>query len=133
MIETHAELSQLKQEVEELWSRYRKDAPALSGDDEARRTLSEQSRSLEAKRRLLSDRSATLRHELEAYRRRASRLSPVVRVFGGLVGAAMAAVVLATGLQDVVDLSVSLSAAQGAGLLSAALLVVALCVSRAEG
>ena len=133
MIETHAELSQLKQEVEELWSRYRKDSPALSGDDEARRLLSEQNRNLEAKRRLLSDRCATLRHELEVYGRRASRLSPVARVFGGLGGAVLAAVLLTTVLPDVAALSVSLTASQGAGLLSAALLVVALCVSRADG
>jgi hypothetical protein len=131
MTESHAELSQLKQEVAELWSRYRKDAP-LVADDEARHALALRNRNLEAKRKMLSERSATLRAELEQLRRRASRLSPVVRVLGGVMGAVLAGVMLSTILQDVADASVGLTIAQGAGLLTASLLLVALSVSRAH-
>lgn len=126
-----AELSQLKQEVAELWARYRKDAP-LAVDDEGRRVLAEQNRTLEAKRRALSDRSAALRHELDVHRRRASRLSPVVRVFGGLIGSVVTAGLLVFVLPEVAERSVWLTKAQGAAVLSAALLVLALSVSRAE-
>ncbi|MDP1824034.1 MAG: hypothetical protein Q8L48_12355 [Archangium sp.] len=127
----NAELSQLKQEVAELWARYRKDAP-LAVDDEGRRVLAEQNRTLETKRRALSDRSATLRHELEQHRRRASRLSPVVRVFGGFFGSLLTAALLGLVLPDVAALSVGLTTAQGAAILSGALLVLALSVSRAD-
>lgn len=126
-----AELSQLKQEVAELWARYRKDAP-LAVDDEGRRVLAERNRTLEAKRRALSDRSATLRHELEVERRHASRLSPVVRVFGGLIGSLVTAGLLVFALPDVAERSVGLTTAPGAAILSGALLVLALSVSRAD-
>jgi hypothetical protein len=126
-----AELSQLKQEVAELWARYRKDTP-LAADDEGRRVLAEQNRTLETKRRALSDRSATLRHELEVHRRRASRFSPVVRVFGGLIGSVATAGLLVLVLPAVAERSVGLTTAQGAAILSGALLVLALSVSRAE-
>jgi hypothetical protein len=128
---SEAELTQLKQEVNELWSRYRKHEPWPT-EDEGRRLLAEKNRSLEAKRRVLSDRSSTLRLELEQHRRRASRLSPVVRVFGGLVGSLVMAVLLAMVLSEVAALSVALTAAQGAAVLTGSLLLVALSVSRAD-
>ena len=128
---TEAELTQLKQEVNELWSRYRKHEP-WPVEDEARRALAEKNRALEAKRRLLSDKSSTLRLALEQLRRHASRLSPVVRVFGGLIGSVVMGVLVTTALADLAALSVGLRASQGAALLSGSLLLVALCVSRAE-
>jgi len=126
-----AELTQLKQEVNELWSRYRKHEPVAVQDD-GRRALAEQNRGLEAKRRLLSDRSATLRLELEQHRRRASRLSPVVRVFGGLIGTLLAATLTATLIPDLAAGSVGLTASQGAALLTTSLLLLAFCVSRTD-
>jgi hypothetical protein len=128
MIERHVELSQLKQEVAELWTRFRKDEPA-PGDDDVRRALAAQNRSLEATRRVVVERRTTLRHELDVFRRRASRLAPAVRVFGGLTGVTLAGVVLAILLPDLAGLSVGLTASQGAALLTASLLVLALSVA----
>lgn len=128
MIERHVELSQLKQEVAELWTRFRKDEPA-QGDDDVRRALAAQNRSLEATRRVLVERRTTLRHELDVFRRRASRLAPVVRVFGGLIGVALALAALVTILPDLAGFSVGLTAPQGAGILTASLLVLALSVT----
>lgn len=126
-----AELSQLKQEVAELWTRYRKDEPVVA-DEEGRKALSELNRSLEAQRRALSDRSSTLRSELEVQRRRAWRLSPVVRVFGGLIGSAVAGGLASVAFPELAALTVELSPGQGAGVLACSLLVVGLCVSRAD-
>lgn len=128
MSEKHAELSQLKQEVAELWTRFRKDEPA-PGDDDARRALADQNRSLEAKRRLLGERRTSLRRELEASRRRASRLAPAVRVFGGLVGAVVAALSLGPVLPSLAELSVGLTTSPGAAVLAASLLLLALSVA----
>lgn len=129
MTQTHPELSQLKQEVAELWTRFRKDEPAAA-DDEGRRVLAELNRSLEAKRRLLADRRAALRVELDVLRRRASVLAPVVRVFGGLVGAALAALGLAPLMPDVAALSLQLGVPLGAVVLTGSLLLVGLAVAR---
>ena len=128
MIERHVELSQLKQEVAELWTRFRKDEPA-PGDDEVRRALAAQNRSLEATRRVLVERRTTLRHELDVFRRRASRLAPAVRVFGGLAGVTLAGLVLATVLPDLAALSAGVTASQGAAILTVSLLVLALSVA----
>ena len=128
---SEAELTQLKQEVNELWSRYRKHEPWPT-EDEARRLLAEKNRALEAKRRVLSDKSSALRLELDQYRRRASRLSPVVRVLGGVIGALGTAATLSFVLPDVAAFSIGLTPAHGAAMLSCALLLVALCVSRVE-
>jgi hypothetical protein len=126
-----AELSALKHEVEALWARYRKDEPGQV-DDEARRALSELNRALEKKRRALSDRSAALRQELEAHRRRASRLSPLARVLGGLVGSALVAGLIGAGLPALGSHALELSVGQGVVLLSASLLVAAWSVSPAD-
>ena len=128
---SEAELTQLKQEVNELWSRYRKHEPWPTEDD-ARRQLAEKNRTLDAKRRLLSDKSAALRLELEQYRRRASRLSPVVRVFGGLIGSLVTAVALSLVLPELAERTVALTATQGAAALTCALLLLATSVSRVD-
>ena len=131
MIERHAELSQLKQEVAELWTRFRNDEPA-PGDDDARRALAAQNRNLEATRRVLVERRTTLRNELDVFRRRASRLAPAVRVFGGLMGVLLAGAFLGTVLPDLAGLSVERTASQGAGIRTASLLVLALSVAPRE-
>lgn len=123
------ELSQLKQEVAALWTRYRKEEPA-SAVDENRRQLADLNLTLESKRRVLADRSHALRLELEAQRRRASRLSPVVQVVGGFFGAVMAAVLVASGLPELAELSVALTTGHGLTLLGVSLLVVGLSVSK---
>ena len=89
------ELTELKAEVAELWAKYRKEEPRVFEDD-SRRELAALNRTLETKRKALSDRSASLRSELDAHRRRASRLSPVVRVFGGIIGAALTTAIVIT-------------------------------------
>ncbi len=126
-----AELSQLKQEVAELWTRYRKDEP-VPVDDEGRKALSELNRSLEAQRRALSDRSSLLRTELLVQRRRASRLSPVVRVIGGLIGSAVTAVLVGVMVPELAAWSIDFTPAQGSVVLAFSLLVVGLVVSRAD-
>jgi CBS domain-containing protein len=128
MIERHVELSQLKQEVAELWTRFRKDEPA-PGDDDARRALATHNRNLEATRRVLVERRTTLRHELDVFRRRASRLAPVVRVFGGLIGVTLAGALVGATLLELAGFSVELTVSQGAGILTASLLVLALAVA----
>ena len=107
-----AEISQLKQEVAELWTRYRKELPH-SADDECRGRLAEQNRALEAKRRTLSERSAALRARLELQRLRASRLAPVVRVVGGVLGGVLTAVAISTMLPQLAAFSIELSPGQG--------------------
>lgn len=126
-----AEISQLKQEVAELWTKYRKDLPH-SADDETRSRLAEQNRALETKRRTLSERSSTLRTLLEQQRRQASRLAPVVRVAGGLLGGLVTSAALATLITQLAEFTTELSPGQGVGVLSCALVLVALSVSRAE-
>ena len=126
-----AELSQLKQEVAELWTRYRKDE-AVVVDDEGRRVLSELNRTLEGQRQTLSDRTSTLRIELEVQRRRASRLSPVVRVIGGVIGSAVMAVLVWVVMPELAAWSVEFTPAQGSVLLAFSLLLVGLTVSRAD-
>ena len=126
-----AEISQLKQEVAELWNRYRKEQPRFV-DDESRSRLAEQNRTLEAKRRSLSERSAGLRTQLERQRQQASQLAPVVRVAGGLLGGLLTAAALSTMLPQLAEFSTALSRGQGLVVLSCALLLVAISVSRAE-
>ncbi len=123
------ELSELKQEVAELWTRYRKEEPR-EVDDEGRRALAGLNRTLEAKRRALSDRSATLRSELEAHRRRASQLAPVVRVFGGMIGSVLALILVGALMPELAPLE--LSVGQGAVVLSASLVLAALSVARTD-
>lgn len=126
-----AELSQLKQEVAELWVRYRTDMPA-SVEDEGRKALSEQNRNLEAKRRALSGRSATARYQLELQRKRASRLSPVVRVLGGAIGSVLTAVGLGSLIPELATQTLALAPSQGAVVVGVSLVLLALSVSRAE-
>ena len=126
-----AELSELKQEVAELWARYRKEEPKQVGD-ESHKALAELNRALEKKRRALSDRSAALRHELDVHRRKASRLSPVVRVLGGIIGSGLTAAIIGSVLPELSEHSIDLGVGQGAVMLSVSLLIAALSVSRAE-
>lgn len=124
------ELSQLKQEVAELWTRYRQHPPQpLFGEDEERRKLAELNRTLEGKRRALWDRSFTLRLELEAHRRRSARLSPVARVVGGFLGTVMGAALVVAGLPELASLFSESSAGQGVVAIVSSLVVLALCLA----
>lgn len=116
--ESHHELSALKQEVADLWRRFRQhEGEQDVGEDPARAQLSEQARVLEGKRKLLVERREVVRAVLEKDRQQASRFVPVVRALGLLLGgvAAMAAAWLA--LPEVAALSVDFGVAQGAVLL----------------
>ena len=125
------ELTELKAEVAELWAKYRKEEPRVLEDD-ARRELAALNRTLETKRKALADRSASLRLELEAHRRRASRLSPVVRVFGGLIGATIGSVIVITMVAEVAEASTEFSAGQGLVMLCFSLLLTGLAVSKID-
>ena len=126
------ELTQLKQEVAELWTRYRQQQPQpLFGEDEERRSLTELNRTLEGKRRALADKSSTLRLELEAIRRTAARLSPVARVFGGLLGTLLAAGLVAAVLPELASATSGFGTVQGVVAWGFSLLVVGLSVKRA--
>ncbi len=125
------ELTELKAEVAELWAKYRKEEPRVFEDD-SRRELAALNRTLETKRKALSDRSASLRSELDAHRRRASRLSPVVRVFGGIIGAALTTAIVITMAQDIAEQSIGLTAGQGLVILCFSLLITGLAVSKTD-
>lgn len=125
------ELTDLKQEVAELWAKYRKEEPRVL-EDESRKELATLNRTLETKRKALSDRSASLRSELDAHRRRASRLSPVVRVFGGIIGAAIASSIVIAMAPELAEGALQFSAGQGVVLLTFSLLLSGLCVSKID-
>ena len=128
-----AEISQLKQEVAELWTRYRQHPPQpLFGEDEARRTLAELNRTLEGKRRALAEKSSTLRLEVEAHRRTAARLSPVARVLGGLLGTILASAGVAASIPALASATSGFGTVQGVVACSLSLLVVGFSVKRAE-
>ena len=113
MTERATELSSLKQEVAELWSRYRKDEP-VPGDEVERQTVGAQLRALEVKQRALVDRRSSLRSALEAERRRVSAFAPVLQWCGAVVGVVVSALALGAVLPVVADWSLSLEAAHGA-------------------
>ena len=125
------ELTELKAEVAELWAKYRKEEPRVLEDD-SRRELATLNRTLETKRKALSDRSASLRSELDAHRRRASRLSPVVRVFGGIIGAAISSAIVITMAPEIADHSLDFSGGQGVVMLCFSLLMTGLAVSKTD-
>jgi hypothetical protein len=129
MTERATELSSLKQEVAELWSRFRKDEQS-SGSDEERRALSEQVRALEVKQRVLADRRAVLREVVEVERRRLSRFVPVLQglgMLGGLIGGALA---LSAFVPEVADWSLVLAPGHGAVLVGLSTLSLPLLLSR---
>ncbi len=121
MTERATELSSLKQEVAELWSRYRKEEP-LPGDDAERQQWSSQLRALEVKQRALADRRALLRSTIEAERRRVSAFAPILHAGGGVVGLFIAALGVGLVLPTVTDWSASLSTLHGALALGLATL-----------
>jgi hypothetical protein len=112
MTERATELSSLKQEVAELWSRYRKEEP-LPGDDAERQQWSSQLRALEVKQRALADRRALLRSAIEAERRRVSVFAPILLAGGGVVGLFIVALGVGLVLPMVADWSASLSTLHG--------------------
>ena len=113
MTERATELSSLKQEVAELWSRYRKDEP-VPGDEAERQSLGAQLRALEVKQRELVDRRSALRSAVEAERRRVSAFAPVLQLCGAVVGVVITALAVGPVLPLVADWSLSLDAVHGA-------------------
>jgi|GEM_PF-4012651 hypothetical protein len=111
------ELSSLKQEVAELWSRFRKEE-AVTGGDTERQALAEQARALETKRRLLAERRAALKERFDTERRRASRFVPVVMGLGGVVGLVVGGVLAMVGAEAVAALSADFTPGVGAVLVA---------------
>lgn len=128
MSEPQVELNALKHEVAELWTRFRKEEPRVV-DDEGRRALSEQTRSLELKRRHLADRRSVLRLQLEVARRRRSRIAPAVHFFGALAGLVVTFVAVLPFVPDVAELSLLLEPSHGAAVLSVSLVMLAFAMS----
>ncbi len=121
MSEKYAELSLLKQEVAELWGRFRKDeAPA--GNDDERRSLADLARTLETKRRLLADRRTELRDRLDSERRRTSRFVPVVHGLGMFAGVGLGAVAMGWLVPLAAEWCLALTPIHGALLVAVALL-----------
>lgn len=132
MSEPQHELKELKQEVADLWVRFRKEEPVVV-EDEPRRTLSQQAKALEARRRELSERRVSLRSQLDVARRRTSRLAPVARFFGGLVGVVVTSALVLPLVPELAAETLSLGVPQGAAVLTFALVLLALAVSGGEG
>lgn len=116
MTERATELSSLKQEVAELWSRYRKDEP-LPDDEVERPRLSEQVRALELKQRALADRRSVLRSAIEAERRRLSAFAPILQGCGAVCGVVVTALCVGVLLPTFADSSLSLTTGHGALLV----------------
>jgi hypothetical protein len=130
MSEHQGELKELKQEVAELWVRFRAEQPGVP-EDEARRALAAQAKALESRRRALSDRRSVLERQLDVAGRRASRWAPVLRFLGGVAGA-VAGVALGLPLVPAVAArAVDLGELQGAAVLTGSLLLLA--IARAPG
>lgn len=125
-----SELSELKNEVASLWSRFRREEPQPN-DDELRRGLVEQLRAREGARRALAERAENLRRELEQHRRRASRLAPLVRFAGGVVGAGLCGLLFVLLPAEAVPV-LPQGAAVGGALFVGALLLVAVALARAR-
>lgn len=132
MSEPQHELRELKQQVADLWVRFKKDEPVLA-DDEPRRALSQQAKALEGRRHELSLRRLSLRSQLDVARRRASRLAPVARFFGAMLGVASALSLMGPVVPEVAAESLLLGVAEGAAVLTFSLLLLALAVSGGEG
>lgn len=128
MSEPQVELNALKHEVAELWTRFRKEEPKVV-DDEARRALSEKTKSLELKRRHLADRRAVLKQQLDVARRRRSRIAPVVHFFGGLAGLVVTFLAVLPFVPQFAELSLLLEPAHGAAVLSVSLVLLAFALS----
>lgn len=126
MLPTHdpSEVSQLKQEVAELWRRFRQreGEPSLTAEDPTRDRLAEQARVLEGKRRLLVARRDEVRATLDEAERSGSRFVPVLTGLGLLVGGLGAAGVAWGLLPHVAELTVGFGPALGGVLLGASAL-----------
>ena len=129
----NTELSQLKQEVAELWTRYRQQQPQpLFGEDDERRKLAELNRTLEGKRRALAEKSFALRLEVEVHRRSSARLSPLARVLGGFLGTLFACISVASGVPELAATTSGFGAVQGVIAGGLSMLAAGLSVSRAH-
>ena len=129
MTERATELSSLKQEVAELWTRFRKEEQS-QGNTAERMELSERARAFEVKQRVLVERRATLREVLETERRRLSRFVPVIHGFGVLVGLVAGAFGVAMVVPDVATWSLCLAPGHGAVLVGLSTLSLPMLLNR---
>ena len=129
MTERATELSSLKQEVAELWSRFRKEEQS-QGNSAERMELSERARAFEVKQRVLADRRTVLREVLETERRRLSRFVPVIHGFGVVVGLVAGGLGVAMVVPDVATWSLDLAPAHGAVLVGLSTLSLPLLLNR---
>lgn len=115
-----ADLSTLKQEVAELWRRFKTEEPAARpGNDPVRQALVEKTRALDLEQKELMVRRDALRHEVELVRARAGSRLPIFRGLGLVVGLAVATVAAGLQLDQVAALSDGLPPLAGALMLVA--------------
>ncbi|MFZ5443193.1 MAG: hypothetical protein ACOZQL_24505 [Myxococcota bacterium] len=131
--ETHAEVTKLKQEVAELWRRFRQhegERAIGEGADPAREELTGQARVLEGKRDLLVERRSAVRELLDRERRETSRVEPVLQGLGLVAGGVTSAAVAWLLLPELAGACVELGPVAGAALLGLSALFPLLLPSR---
>ncbi|MFO0595908.1 MAG: hypothetical protein U0228_11400 [Myxococcaceae bacterium] len=117
---TPAELSHLKNEVAELWKRFKKDEPTKKPADDPERTkLTAEVRALDVRSRELMTRRDALRMELDHERRKYASRLPVVRGVGLVFGVAAGAIALYFGLEPLAAWTAELPRAAGIAMLVA--------------
>lgn len=111
------ELTQLRQEVAELWRRFRKEEPSAPSRDPERASLMATLKAFDVKQKELMTRRDALRAEQELERARASSVVPVLRGLGLVVGVAAGAALALGVVEDVAAWTTGLTPAWGAVLL----------------
>lgn len=114
-----AELSSLKQQVAELWRRFKTEDQSTPSDDPQRRALAEQTRTLDLKQKELMLRRDALRHELELERARQAGRAPLFKTFGFLLGLGVGVAGVCLGLDDFAAATLGLSPLAGVAMLVA--------------
>jgi hypothetical protein len=115
-----ADLSSLKQEVADLWRRFKTEEPSNRPEhDPLRQQLVEKTRTLDLRQKELMVRRDALRHELELEHARTSGRLPVFRGLGLFVGLLVGAVVAGVQLEALAGLTDGLPSFYGALMLVA--------------
>ncbi|MBL8911110.1 MAG: hypothetical protein JNM17_10495 [Archangium sp.] len=104
------ELSSLKNEVAELWRRFKSEEPASAGqDDPARKALVEQIKTLDVKQKELMVKRDSLRHELEVERARIAGRAPGFRALGLILGVLVGVACAIGAMPSVAEFTIALS------------------------
>lgn len=104
------ELSSLKNEVAELWKRFKTEEPASAGhDDPARKVLVDQIKALDVKQKELLVKRDSLRHEVEVERARLAARAPGLRALGILLGVLIGVATAIAAMPGVADFTVTLT------------------------